>query len=79
MATAIVCAYSPVGHEALAGLLDAGIEVSALYTYAQSADETWFEPPATLAQARDIPVFLEPNFNADPVYEAFQRARPDLF
>ena len=49
MATAIVCAYSPVGREALAGLLEAGIQVLALYTYPQGADEAWFIPPADLA------------------------------
>ncbi len=78
MTTAIVCAYSPVGREALAGLLEAGIEVLALYTYAQAPDEAWFEAPAALAEARGIPVRREPDFNADSVYRALREAKPDL-
>jgi methionyl-tRNA formyltransferase len=78
MATAVVCGYSPVGHEALAGLLEAGIEVLALYTYAQSPDEGWFTPPAALAAERGIPVHLEPRFNDDQVYEAIRALRPDF-
>jgi len=78
MTTAIVCAYSPVGREALAGLLEAGIEVLALYTYAQGPDESWFEAPAMLAEAHGIPVRREPDFNADHVYDAIREAQPDL-
>jgi len=78
MVRAIVCAYAPVGHEALAGLLEAGVEVTALYTYAQGADEAWFTPPATLARSWNIPVHMEPRFNEDHVYEAIREAQPDL-
>jgi len=78
MTTAIVCAYSPVGREALAGLLEAGIEVLALYTYPQALDEAWFEAPATLAEAHGIPVRMEASFNADHVFKAIQGAKPDL-
>ena len=78
MATAVVCAYSPVGHEALAGLLDAGIEVLALYTYAQGPEESWFVPPAILAGQRGIPVAMEPKFNEDHVYHCIQAHKPDF-
>ena len=78
MTTAIVCAYSPVGFEALAGLLDAGIQVLGLYTYPQSPDETWFTPPARLAEDHGIPVHMAPKFNDDSVYEAIRTAAPDL-
>jgi len=78
MIRAVVCAYSPVGHEALAGLLEAGVEVVALYTYPQGPDEAWFTPPAVLAQERGIPVRMEPRFNDDHVYEAIRAAQPDL-
>lgn len=78
MTTAIVCAFSPVGREALAGVLDTGIEVLALYTYPQAPDEAWFEAPAVLAQAHDIPIHLEPDFNADHVFRTIERAAPDL-
>lgn len=78
MSTAVVCAYSPVGREALAGLLEAGIEVKALYTYEQGADETWFEAPEHLARQHGIPVIKAPNFNADEVYDAIRALNPDF-
>lgn len=78
MTTAIVCAYSPVGYEALAGLLDAGVQVLGLYTYPQSPDEAWFTPPAELAERHGIPVHMAPKFNDDSVYEAIASAAPDL-
>lgn len=78
MPTAVVCAYSPVGTAALEGLLEAGVEVQALYTYAQGADEAWFEPPAVLAARRGIPIYMEPDFNADRVFEAVRALQPDL-
>ena len=76
--TAVVCAYSSVGTAALEGLLAAGVEVRALYTYAQGADELWFTPPATLAAARSIPVHMAPAFNEDAVYDAIRSHRPDF-
>ncbi len=78
MANAVVCAYSPVGREALAGLLEAGIDVLALYTYHQGSDEGWFEPPAVLAQEHSIPVHTEPDFNVDRVFHAIQALNPDF-
>lgn len=78
MTTAIVCAFSPVGREALAGVLEAGIEVRALYTYSQAPDEAWFEAPAALAEIHGIPVHLEPDFNADHVFQTIAQAAPDL-
>ena len=77
-ATAIVCAYSPVGSAALEGLLEAGIRVLGLYTYAQGADEAWFEAPEAVARRAGIPVFMEPDFNADAVYERIRAQAPDL-
>ncbi len=76
--TAVVCAYSSVGTAALEGLLEAGVDVRALYTYPQGADECWFTPPATAAQTQGIPVHLAPNFNDDAVYEAIRALRPDF-
>jgi methionyl-tRNA formyltransferase len=76
--TAVVCAYSSVGTAALEGLLEAGVDVRALFTYAQGADEHWFTPPAVVAQARDIPVHLAPAFNDDAVYEAIRNLQPDF-
>lgn len=76
--TAVVCAYSPVGREALAGLLDSGVNVLALYTYAQDESETWFEPPAGLAELHGIPVRMEKRFNEDAVFESIQAMKPDF-
>jgi methionyl-tRNA formyltransferase len=76
--TAVVCAYSSVGTAALEGLLEAGVEIRALYTYPPGADEGWFTPPATLAQAQGIPVHMAPVFNEDAVFEAIQAHRPDF-
>lgn len=75
---AVVCAYSSVGTAALEGLLEAGVEVAALYTYAQGADELWFTPPAAVAAAHGIPIHLAPTFNEDSVYAAIQAHRPDF-
>jgi methionyl-tRNA formyltransferase len=78
MATAIVCAYSPVGREALAGLLETGMEILALFTYPQGPEDAWFDPPAALAKERGIPVLMEPRFNEDHVYQAIRDLRPDF-
>jgi methionyl-tRNA formyltransferase len=78
MTTAVVCAYSPVGRSALEGLLESGIQVKALFTYAQGEDERWFEPPAAFAEKHGIPVFMAPAFNADEVYEHIRALAPDL-
>ncbi len=76
--TAIVCAFSPVGTEALHGLLEAGADVLALYTYAPGPGEDWFEPPARLADRAGIPVHRAPDFNADEVYEEIAAQAPDF-
>lgn len=75
---AVVCAYSSVGTAALEGLLEAGVEVVALYTYAQGHDEMWFTPPAAVATAHGISVHQAPAFNDDSVYAAIQAHRPDF-
>lgn len=76
--TAVVCAYSSVGTAALEGLLGAGVEVLALYTYAQGPDEQWFTPPEAVARTRGIPVHMAPAFNDDGVYEAIRSLAPDF-
>ena len=76
--TAVVCAYSSVGFAALEGLLEAGFEVLALYTYPQAPDEAWFEPPAALAVRHGIPVRMESSFNSDAVHEAIRAMAPDF-
>jgi len=76
--TAVVCAYSSVGTAALEGLLEAGVRVLALYTYAQGEDERWFTPPAAVAQACGIPVHRAPSFNDDGVFESIRAQNPDF-
>lgn len=77
-ATAVVCAYSPVGRAALEGVIGTGIGVKALFTYPQAPDEQWFEAPAALAERHGIPVFMEPAFNTDAVFERIRALAPDL-
>jgi methionyl-tRNA formyltransferase len=67
-----------VGREALTGLLEAGVDVLALYTYAQGSDDTWFDPPEVLARKKGIPIHLESNFNADHVHDRLRQMRPDF-
>src|SRR5664279_1422256 len=76
--TAVVCAYSSVGTAALEGLLEAGVDVRALYTYAQSPDERWFTPPEEVARNLGIPVQMARAFNEDAVFEAVRAHRPDF-
>lgn len=78
IASAVVCAYAHVGREALEGLLEAGVEVRALYTYPQGAEDHWFEPPAALAERHGVPVRMEPRFNEDHVHAAIRDLSPDL-
>ncbi|MBI4911383.1 MAG: formyltransferase [Acidobacteria bacterium] len=76
--TAVVCAYSLVGREALAGLLEAGVRVLGLFTYPHAPEDGWFEPPADLARREGIPVWMEPRFNEDAVFERIRGLRPDF-
>ncbi len=76
--SAVVCAYSSVGTAALEGLLEAGVEVRALYTYPQGEDERWFTPPAAVARAHGIPIHETPAFNEDSVFAAIQTDKPDF-
>jgi methionyl-tRNA formyltransferase len=76
--TAVVCAYSSVGTAALEGLLEAGVEVHALYTYAQGADEQWFTPPAAVAATHGIFVHHAQAFNDDAVYDSLRALHPDF-
>ena len=78
MATAVVCAYSLVGRKAIEALDDCGIEVLALYTYNQPEDDKWFEAPAEYARRRNIPVFIETDFNAGAAREHISRLSPDF-
>ena len=78
MATAVVCAYSPVGREALKGLLEAGVEVLTLYTYPHAQDDHWFSPPADLAAERGIPVQMAPSFKEQKVFDDIQALQPDF-
>ncbi|WLT32569.1 formyltransferase family protein [Geothrix sp. PMB-07] len=75
---AVVCAYSSVGTAALEGLLEAGVEVLALYTYRPTPDEAWFTPPAVVAEAHGIPVHHPSAFNDNSVFDSIQGLRPDF-
>ncbi|HJW71622.1 MAG TPA: formyltransferase family protein [Geothrix sp.] len=76
--SAVVCAYSSVGTAALEGLLEAGVDVRALYTYEQGPEEAWFTPPAAVALAEGIPVHKAQAFNDQSVFDAIQSLQPDF-
>ncbi len=78
MATALVCAYSAVGTEALRGLLEAGVQVLGLYTYPQPPADRWFEAPETLALRQGIPVHHAQDIRDEAVCEAIRQADPDF-
>jgi methionyl-tRNA formyltransferase len=78
MTTAVVCAYSLVGRRALEALVGCGIEVPALYTYAQPDEDKWFEAPAEYAGRVGVPVIMEPDFNAKKVEGHIRELAPDF-
>jgi len=78
MTTAVVCAYSLVGRNALEALIDCGIEVLALYTYNQPEADKWFEAPAEYARRRNIPVFIEADFNSGAAENHIRKLSPDF-
>lgn len=76
--SAVVCAYSSVGTAALEGLMEAGVEVRALYTYEQPPEDAWFTPPEAVALAQGIPVQKARAFNDQSVFDAIQALQPDF-
>lgn len=75
----LLFAYSEVGYEALALLLERGVQVIGLVTHADHAGEKiWFRTPAQLARERGVPMFAPENVNAPEWIERLRALRPDL-
>ena len=75
----VVLAYHEFGCVGLETLLRRGVEVSAVFTYADDPDENvWFRSVAEIARAAGIPVHLTESIN-DPEWVARVAAlRPDV-
>lgn len=54
------------------------MDVLGLYTYAQGPGESWYEPPARLAEQTGIPVHLPAAFNHDQVFDEIAGQAPDF-
>ncbi len=75
--SAVVFAYSEVGHVCLTELLRQGADVRALFTHEDDPGETmWFPSVAELARGAGIPV-LTPEAPGDEEYELVRGLAPD--
>ena len=75
---AVVFAYSSVGCVCLRTLLEAGIEVAAVYTHEDDpGEERWFDSVADLARARGLAV-LTPDLPDGAEEERIRALAPDL-
>ncbi len=54
------------------------MRVRAPYTYRQTAEESWFTPPAAVVERVGIPVRIVPDFNADEVFDELRAETVDL-
>ncbi len=71
--------YSEVGAEALALLLERGVNVVALVTHEDNPNEKiWFRTPAAAARERAIPVYTPENVNTPEWRTRFAALQPDL-
>ncbi|MBX3735983.1 MAG: formyltransferase [Candidatus Didemnitutus sp.] len=75
----LLFAYSEIGTECLAFLLERGAHVVALVTHADAPGETiWFRTPAATAEHAGIPVFLPESVNTPEWRERLVALQPDL-
>lgn len=76
---AIVLGYGGMGCAGLQALLDAGIDIAALFTHADDPGEAqWFPSVAELAARHDIPVFAPEDINT-PLWTArIRQMAPDF-
>lgn len=76
---AIVLGYHNMGCAGIKALLRHGIEIAAIFTYVDSADETiWFDSVAELAAMHDIPVFSPEDINHPLWVDAIKAYNPDV-
>ncbi len=76
--SAVVFAYSEVGHRCLQVLLDQAVQVPLVFTHEDQAGERrWFGSVADLARSRGVRVVMPPQPAAPEWLEQIQRAAPD--
>jgi len=75
----VVMAYHEMGCTGLRLLLDAGVEVSAVFTYEDDpAENCWFGSVAKLARSRGIPAFTPKNVNEPDWVQKIERLKPEV-
>ena len=76
---AVVFAYQEIGFVCLEALLEAGIEVTCLFTHEDDPDEEiWFRTPQTLAKRHQIPVFAPDTIKEEKWTNTIRDLRPDV-
>lgn len=76
---AVVFGYHEIGYVCLEELLDAKVEVSALFTHDDDpSEEIWFQRPAMLARERSIPLYTPINLKDKEWTDLVQDLSPDV-
>jgi len=76
---AVVFGYHEIGYVCLEELLDAKVEVSALFTHDDDpSEEIWFRRPAMLARERSIPLYTPINLKDKEWTDLVQDLSPDV-
>jgi len=76
---AVVCAYHNIGCAGIKSLIDAGIEVCAIFTHVDDANENvFFESVAKLGASLGIPVFAPEDINHPLWVEKIKQMAPEL-
>lgn len=79
MTSAVVAAYHNIGCRGLESLVRAGIDVKAVFTYADDPHEAiWFRSVARTAAELNIPVFAPDDINHPLWVERIREMRPDF-
>ncbi|HZW59684.1 MAG TPA: formyltransferase family protein, partial [Woeseiaceae bacterium] len=79
MKTAVVAAYQNFGCEGLCALVRAGIEIRAVFTYADDpAENTWFESVAQTAAGLGIPAYAPDDINHPLWLDRIRALEPDF-
>lgn len=76
---AIVLAYHTIGCVGIEKLLEADVQISAIFTHADAPEESiWFRSVAELAALHDIPVHAPDNINHPLWIAKIQAMQPDI-
>ena len=76
---AVVLAYHNIGCVGIEALLDAGIQVAAVFTHKDNPNENvWFRSVAKVAACNSIPVFSPEDINHPLIVEKIRSFEPDV-